>query len=186
MSRICKQPIIIPEGITLKTEGEKVMVSGPKGEFALTIPPGVEVKVDRGEVICQMKKGQNNLWGLTRTLIANAIIGVSQGWTKTLELVGVGFRAVVEGEELVLTVGFSHSVRFKAPAGITFSVSENKIQIAGVDKQFVGEIAARLRRTRPPEPYKGKGIKYQGEKIRRKIGKAAKTIGVSAGAGGKS
>lgn len=185
MSRIGKQPILIPEGVTLKIEGEKIVVSGSKGEVILTIPPGVEVKVNDKEVSCQVKTGPASLWGLSRTLINNAIIGVSQGWTKTLELVGVGFRASVEGDELVLTVGFSHPVRFKAPPGVSFVVSENKIQVTGCDKQLVGEVAAQLRRIRPPEPYKGKGIKYQEEKIRRKVGKVAKAIGAIGAAGGK-
>lgn len=186
MSKIGKMPINIPEGVTLKKEGDKVVVSGPKGELRLKVPPPVEVKIDNNQVICQVEKGRENLWGLTRTLINNAVLGVSQGWSKTLELVGVGFRAAREGEELVLTVGFSHPVKIKAPEGITFSLSENKIQVAGVDKQVVGEIAAQLRRIKPPEPYKGKGIKYQEEKIRRKIGKAAKAVGAVAGTGGKS
>ncbi|MBI4999706.1 50S ribosomal protein L6 [Candidatus Gottesmanbacteria bacterium] len=175
----------ILEGVTLKIEGEKVVVSGSKGEVILTISPGIEVKINDGEVSCQMKTGPASVWGLSRTLINNAIIGVSQGWTKTLEMVGVGFRANVEGEELVLTVGFSHPVRFKAPAGVSFSVSENKIQVAGADKQLVGETAARLRKIRPPEPYKGKGIKFEGEKIRRKMGKVVKAIGAVGAAGGK-
>ncbi len=183
MSRVGKLPINIPEGVQVSLEDGKIKITGPKGDLFLVLPPQIEVKVMEGEILCSGEKNKN-LWGLTRSLIANAVSGVTNGWTKTLELAGVGFRAEVQGEELILTVGFSHPVRIKAPLGITFSVSENKIQITGVDKQLVGEMAARLRRIRPPEPYKGKGIKYLGEKIRRKMGKAAKTIG-AAGPGGK-
>lgn len=185
MSRIGKIPIKIPEEVKINLEDQRIKIAGPKGELILSLPSQVEVKIADGEIICQGKKNQGSLWGLYRTLISNAVIGVSQGWTKTLELVGVGFRATIEGDELVLTVGFSHPVRFKAPAGITFSVSENKIQITGSDKQLVGEVAANLRRIRPPEPYKGKGIKYQEEKIKRKIGKVAKAIGAAGPVGGK-
>lgn len=186
MSRVGKKPIKISEGVKIEQTGQTIKVSGPKGEMALSIPAGIEVNISQGEVTCGLKGGSTSIWGLTRSLIANAVIGVSQGWTKTLELVGVGYRATVEGDEVVLTVGFSHPVRFKAPEGITFSVSENKIKVTGADKQLVGEVAANLRRIRPPEPYKGKGIKYEGEKIRRKIGKAAKTLGGVGGTGGKA
>ena len=185
MSRIGKLPITIPLDVNLKKEGEKLMVSGPKGEVTLSLPSLVEVTINNGQVICKTDKNQANLWGLTRTLIANAVLGVSQGWTKTLELVGVGYRASVEGDTLVLTVGFSHPVKVQAPTGISFSVSENKIQVSGADKQLVGEVAVKIRRIRPPEPYKGKGIKYQEEKIRRKLGKVAKTLGAAGGSGGK-
>lgn len=185
MSRIGRQPVLIPENVSVKMEGEKLMVSGPKGELILPIPRQVEVKVVNGKVICQgRQKGKGDLWGLTRTLIANSTIGVSQGWTKTLELVGVGFRAAVEADSLVLSVGFSHPVEVEAPPGITFIVAENKVHINGIDKQLVGEMAARIRRIRPPEPYKGKGIRYQGEKIVKKAGKVTKTIGAGP-AGGK-
>lgn len=182
MSRIGKLPIKIPEGVQITLSNHLVKVAGPKGQLEFKIPEEVAVKIGEGQVQCQAAKEKSNLWGLTRTIIANALSGASAGWTKTLELVGVGYRASVEGEELVLTVGFSHLVRFKAPAGISFSVSENKITVSGADKQLVGEIAAQIRRIRPPEPYKGKGIKYQGEFIKRKVGKAAKAIGV----GGKA
>ncbi len=182
MSRIGKQPIILPPGITLKIEGSRVMVSGPKGELTVVAPQGIEVKTEDNQIKCLAPKEKSNLWGLTRTLVANAVAGVSNGWNKSLELVGVGYRASVEGDELVLTVGFSHQVRFKAPAGISFSVLENKITVSGADKQVVGEVAAQIRRIRPPEPYKGKGIRYAGEFIKRKVGKAAKAIGV----GGKA
>lgn len=184
MSRIGKQPIIIPKDVVVKIDDRTVLVSGPKGELALTIPRGIEVKLNDGQIICQLGKGPGSLWGLTRTLIANAVTGVTTGWLKVLELVGVGFRATIEADVLVLTVGFSHPVRIKAPVGITFSVFENKIQVSGCDKQLVGEVAANLRKIRPPEPYKGKGIRYQQELIRRKVGKVAKAIG-GVGAGGK-
>ncbi|MFH0864042.1 MAG: 50S ribosomal protein L6 [Candidatus Gottesmanbacteria bacterium] len=181
MSRIGKLPIIIPSNVTLKVDGSTVTAAGPKGELTISIPRQVMVNLDNGQAICQTEKQHANLWGLTRTLINNAVLGVSQGWNKSLELSGVGYRAAVEGSDLVLTVGFSHTVRIKAPLNITFTVNENKITINGNDKQLVGETAAQIRRIRPPEPYKGKGIKYPDEKIRRKLGKAAKTIGAAPG-----
>lgn len=185
MSKIGKLPIKIPVGVKVDFQDKEIKVSGPKGEIGLTLPPEVEVKIDKDLIICQASKTRASLWGLTRTLIANAIVGVTSGWTKTLELIGVGFRALVEGDELILTIGFSHPVKFKTPEGINFTVVENKIHIAGVDKQLVGEVAAKIRRFRPPEPYKGKGIKYQDEKIRRKLGKVAKALGAVATTGGK-
>lgn len=186
MSRIGKLPIPIPEGVKVTLDNQRVIISGPKGELILLISPQVKVKQEGGQILCQVKKEENYLWGLTRTLINNAILGVSQGWSKTLELIGVGFRASIEGDELILNLGFSHPVKIKAPPGITFNVFENKIQVSGVNKQLVGEVAAQLRRISPPEPYKGKGVKYQEEKIRRKLGKAAKTIGAVGTAGGKA
>ena len=187
MSRIGKMPIIISSEVTVKIDSGIVMVSGPKGNISFPLPPGIDVKIDNGQAVCKVAQNasKQNLsnWGLARTLIANGVFGVKDGWTKTLELQGVGYRAAVEGNTLVLNVGFSHQVRIEAPSGITFSVLENKINVTGADKQLVGEMAAKIRRIRPPEPYKGKGIRYLGEVIRRKIGKAAKTVG--AGTGGK-
>lgn len=182
MSRIGKMPIIIPDEVTVKINGSIFTANGPKGEITQIIPKGGVVEIKEKEIICTSK--DNAVWGLTRSLIANAVTGSKTGWTKTLEMAGVGFRAGVEGVDLVLNVGFSHPVRIKPPAGIVFKVTENKIEISGPDKQLVGEIAAQIRRVKPPEPYKGKGIKYAGEKIRRKLGKAAKAIGAAAGAGG--
>lgn len=187
MSRIGKMPIIIPEGVTVKIDGGKIVATGPKGEVGFLYHPRVKVELERGQIVCSSK--DNALWGLVRSLVNNAVLGVSTGWSKTLELVGVGFRAETTGSELTLNVGFSHQVKIKAPAGLTFKVTENKIEILGADKQAVGELAAQIRRVKPPEPYKGKGIKYQGEIIRRKLGKAAKAIGgagpAAGGSGGK-
>lgn len=182
MSRIGKMPIKIPEGVTLKIEKEMFVATGPKGEVRQTIPSAAIIEIKEGEILCNCK--DNSLWGLTRSLVANAVLGVSVGWGKTLELSGVGFRAEVVNGELVLNLGFSHQVKIKAPVGISFKVNENKIEIFGSDKQAVGELAAAIRRVKPPEPYKGKGIKYLGEKIRRKLGKAAKAIGGAGTAGG--
>ena len=175
MSRIGKMPIIIPEGVAVKIDGSKITATGPKGEVSFLFHSKVKVEVSDKEIKCSSK--DNALWGLTRSLVANAVLGVSTGWSKTLELVGVGFRAETTGTELTLNIGFSHQVKITAPEKITFKVTENKIEIFGVDKQAVGELAAKIRRIKPPEPYKGKGIKYQGEIIRRKLGKAAKAIG---------
>lgn len=175
MSRIGKMPIIVPEGVTVKIDGGKITATGPKGTVAFLYHPKVKVELKDGQIICFSK--DSALWGLTRSLIANAVLGVSTGWSKTLELAGVGFRAETTGQELILNIGFSHPVKIKAPESITFKVTENKIEILGANKQAVGELAAQIRRIKPPEPYKGKGIKYQGEIIRRKLGKAAKAIG---------
>lgn len=175
-------PIIVPQGTTVKIDGGKFMATGPKGELSFLLHPKVKVELRDKEIICFSE--DNALWGLVRSLVANAVLGVSVGWSKTLELTGVGFRAETTGIELTLNIGFSHQVKIKAPPGLTFKVvenerssSSNKIEILGADKQAVGELAAQIRRIKPPEPYKGKGIKYQGEIIRRKLGKAAKAIG---------
>lgn len=186
MSRIGGKPIKIPEGVTIQNDGGKLTVVGPKGTLVFQFRPEMGININNNAIDVQRKSDTpkaKSLHGLTRTLIANMITGVTQGWNKGLELVGVGYRAVVEGTTLVLNVGFSHQVKFPSPAGITFVVSDNtKVNVSGVDKQLVGETAAQIRRIRPPEPYKGKGIKYIGEVIRRKAGKAAKAVG-GAGAG---
>lgn len=187
MSRIGKLPIKIAEAVKVTLKDNVLNVSGPKGELSLSFNPKVSIKINETEIICSAEKKDNSLWGLTRSLINNSVLGVSLGWSKTLELVGVGYRAVIEGEDLVLSVGFSHPVRFQGLKDIKYSVTENKIKIEGIDKQLVGELAAEIRKVKPPEPYKGKGIRYSGEKIRKKLGKAAKTIGGAAGqAGGKA
>lgn len=181
MSRIGKKPIKVPAGVTVRAEDHRVVATGPKGELAIVIRPEIKVVVTGSDVVVE-RIGETpkakSLHGLTRTLVENIILGVNTGWNKGLELVGVGYRAAMEGTTLVLSVGFSHQVRFPAPAGITFEVVDNtKINIKGVDKQLVGETAAQIRRIRPPEPYKGKGIRYIGEAVRRKAGKAAKAVG---------
>ncbi|MCL4390383.1 MAG: 50S ribosomal protein L6 [Patescibacteria group bacterium] len=189
MSRIGKKPIKIPEGVKVDVNKTVVTVTGPKGTLSFTFRPEMEIKVEGGNVlvnrVAETPKAKA-LHGLSRTLAENMIMGVSQGWNKGLELVGVGYRAAVEGTTLVLNVGFSHPVKFPAPAGITFEVTDNtRVNVKGTDKQLVGETAAQIHRIRPPEPYKGKGIKYIGEVIRRKAGKAAKAAGAAAGGGAK-
>lgn len=171
----------IPENTKVTIEGNLITVEGPKGRISQEIAQGIGVKQRDSEIIVERfedSKKMRSLCGLIRALIANAILGVHEGFTKTLELSGVGFRAQVAGDTLTLSVGFSHPVTMKAPVGITFGVLENKITVSGIDKQLVGLVAHRVRSVRPPEPYKGKGIKYEGERIRRKAGKAAaKTVG---------
>ncbi|MBI2074398.1 MAG: 50S ribosomal protein L6 [Candidatus Levybacteria bacterium] len=181
MSKIGKMPVTIPEGVTVSVERNVVSTSGSKGNLTFTIPQSVEVKMAEGKVIVSQKeeneKSDKALFGLTRATIANMVKGVSQGFEKKLELSGVGYRAQVSGSDLVLSVGFSHPVKINKAEGLSFSVAENVITIAGSDKTLVGDMAARIRKIRPPEPYKGKGIRYVGERIRRKAGKAAKAVG---------
>lgn len=188
MSRIGKKSVKIPEGVTVRIDGGSVNMTGPKGSLTFNFRPEVRISVSDNNInvdrVADTAKAKS-LHGLSRTLLENMVLGVTAGWNKGLELVGVGYRAAVEGKDLVLNVGFSHPVRFPAPAEITFEVSDNtKINIGGIDKQLVGETAAKIRRIRPPEPYKGKGIRYVGEVIRRKAGKAVKAVG-AAGAGPK-
>ncbi|MBI4100084.1 50S ribosomal protein L6 [Candidatus Microgenomates bacterium] len=188
MSRIGSKPVKVPEGVTIKIDKSLVEVTGPKGTLSQTFRPEVAFRVDGGNILVE-RLGETpkakSLHGLSRTLIENMILGVTAGWNKGLELVGVGYRATVEGETLVLNVGFSHQVKFPAPVGVTFTVNDNtKINVAGSNKQLVGETAAQIRRIRPPEPYKGKGIRYIGEVIRRKAGKAAAKTAGATGAGG--
>ncbi len=183
MSRIGKKPVKIPEGVTVKMDGNVLSATGPKGSLNLEIRPEVKVTVEDKNLLIERVSETakaKSLHGLTRTLVENTVMGVSQGWNKGLELVGVGYRAEVSGTTLVLNVGFSHPVKYPAPNGITFEVSENtKINVKGIDKQAVGETAAQIRRVRPPEPYKGKGIRYVGEVVRKKAGKAAKAAGAA-------
>lgn len=178
MSKIGKQPVIIPAGVTVEVEGHTVKVTGPKGTMSRHFPPEIAVKVEGGEVIVSAKgsgKYVMSLFGTTRALINNDVTGVSTGWNKKMELVGTGFKAELMGADLSLTVGYSHPVKIAAPAGITFKVEKMIVTIEGFDRELVGQVAANIRAVRPPEPYKGKGIKYQDEVIRRKAGKAAAT-----------
>lgn len=171
----------IPETTKVTLEGKKILITGPKGELTQLVNKDIKVNVENGEFVVE-RSGENKklraLHGLTLALLRNMIVGVTGGYAKTLELSGVGFRAQASGDTLTLSVGFSHPVTLKAPQGISFSVAENKITVTGIDKQLVGQIAHNIRDVRPPEPYKGKGIRYLGERIRRKAGKAAaKTVG---------
>lgn len=177
MSRIGKQPIIIPENVSLKIDQGKVGVRGPRGELSLAVALKIKVSQDGDRLLVTRQddsRSSRSLHGLTRTLIANMITGVTQGWQKTLELVGVGYRAGLQNEELVLSVGFSHPVMVKPPQGVKFDIAENRIIVSGLDKALVGQAAANIRAIRKPEPYKGKGIRYLGEEVRRKAGKSAK------------
>lgn len=188
MSKIGKMPIELKEGITVSVDNGIVNVKGVKGDSSFEIPYGIEVKKEENKLIVYKRdlsdkvnkragKNLNSLYGLTRASIANMIAGVSTGFEKQLELSGVGYRAQTSGTELTLSLGFSHPVKVKAPQGITFKIAENVITVSGADKTLVGETAAKIRSIRPPEPYKGKGISYKGERIRRKAGKAAKAVG---------
>jgi large subunit ribosomal protein L6 len=175
MSRIGKAPIPLPQGVELTVDGDVVRVKGPKGELTQRIRPEAGVKVEDGQVVVTRAaetKQHRAYHGLTRALVANMVEGVSSGFSKRLEIIGVGYRAEKRGDSLVLTVGYSHDVKYPQPDGITLSTpAPTQIVIEGIDKQKVGQVAAELRAVRPPEPYKGKGIRYQGEQVRRKAGK---------------
>jgi len=176
MSKIGKKPILIPEGVEVKLEGNTIYVKGPKGDFSLEIRPEIGIKIENGqiEVFPKMQtKETKALWGTTRSLINNLVEGVTRGFKKQLEIQGIGYKAKLEGNELVLEVGFSHPVKMEIPEGIEVSIDKNIITIEGIDKQLVGEFAARIKKVRPPDPYKGKGIRYLGEKIKLKPGKKA-------------
>lgn len=175
MSRIGKLPVIIPAGVSIDLHGRTIKITGPKGELKLTAMHRVDLEQQDNQIIVTRKTDDDKAFqGLTRSLIQNMVTGVTEGFSKELEMTGIGYRANVEGEELVLNAGYSHPVRVKAPEGISFKVTEGKIVVTGIDKQLVGQVAADIRAVRKPEPYKGKGIHYVGEYIRRKAGKAAK------------
>jgi large subunit ribosomal protein L6 len=179
VSRIGLMPVVIPDGVDINIKGSNVKVKGPKGELEHTFPADMEIKLDNGEVKVSRPTDEPRhraLHGMTRALINNMVVGVSSGFSKVLEINGVGYRAVVDGKDLVLNVGYSHPVKVEPPEGIEFEVDERtrQITVKGYDKQVVGHIAADIRKVRPPEPYKGKGIKYLDERIRRKAGKAGK------------
>ncbi|MGH2653381.1 MAG: 50S ribosomal protein L6 [Actinomycetota bacterium] len=178
MSRIGKQPIAIPDGVSVDVGDGLVTVKGPGGELSQRVVRDMRVIVDGGEVRVERpsdERDHRSLHGLTRSLIANMVEGVTKGYEKRLEIQGVGYRAALKGSELELQVGFSHPVTISPPAGIEFEVpAPNRIVVKGIDKQLVGEIAANVRKVRKPEPYKGKGIRYEGEYVRKKAGKAAK------------
>lgn len=185
MSRIGNQLISIPPDVTVGVEKHNISVKGPKGELVVAVPERITVELG-GEGLVVGRAGNSKsiqaLHGFMRATLANAVAGVSKGWTKTLELSGVGYRATLSGANLVLTVGFSHPVTITPPPGVTFAVSDGKVIVSGFSKQLVGQIAADVRAVKPPEPYKGKGIKYAGEVIRKKAGKSAKAIGGAPGA----
>lgn len=179
MSRIGKQPITVPAGVEVKIEGTTVTVKGAKGELSRTLPEVMTIKQDGDQIIVERpddSREARSFHGLTRTLIDNMVVGVSQGFSKKLVLVGVGYRAALKGKDLEMQLGFSHPVLVKAPEGITFEVpTQTEIIVSGPSKEDVGQVAANVRKWRKPEPYKGKGIRYEGEYVRRKLGKAAKS-----------
>ena len=175
MSRIGKAPIAVPSGATVTIDGQTVTVKGPKGQLSWTVASEIEVKQEGGDLLLSLREDTpraRSMWGLSRTLVSNMVTGVTAGFERTLELVGVGYRAAMKGNALSLQLGFSHDVDIAPPAGVTFAVpKQTEIKISGADKQVVGEIAATIRKIRPPEPYKGKGVRYAGENVRRKEGK---------------
>ncbi len=180
MSRIGRLPVPVPDGVQVEIDGSHVRVKGPKGELAHTFPAAMKITYVPEEKVIKVERPsderQHRAWhGMTRALINNMVIGVSQGFEKVLEIQGVGYRAELKGRNLVLHVGYSHPVEIEAPEGIEFVVEGNtRIRVKGYDKQKVGQVAAEIRKVRPPEPYKGKGIRYAGEQIRRKAGKTGK------------
>lgn len=181
MSRIGSRPIPVPAGVDIQIEPGLVRVKGPKGALEQQVHPDMQFVRENGTLLVQRPSDERRfraLHGLTRSLVANMVQGVTEGYRKDLEIHGVGYRAALDGKALVLSLGFSHPVRMEPPEGITFVVeSPTRIAVTGIDKQLVGEIAARIRRVRPPEPYKGKGVRYLGERVRRKAGKAGKVGG---------
>ena len=179
MSRIGRMPVAVPTGVDVQIKGSQVKVKGPKGEIEFSFPAEMEISLEKGEITVQRPSDARThraLHGMTRALINNMVVGVSTGFEKMLEVNGVGYRAEVSGDNLMLYVGYSHPVVIEPPGGITFEVDvrTRQIKVKGFDKQLVGQIAADIRKKRPPEPYKGKGIKYLDEKIRRKAGKTGK------------
>jgi large subunit ribosomal protein L6 len=178
MSRIGRLPIDVPGTVTVTIEGQDVTVKGPKGELSLTVANPIEVKLEEGQVLVTRpddERASRSLHGLTRTLIANQIIGVTEGYSKGLEVVGTGYRVQSKGNGVEFALGYSHSITVEPPAGISFEVEgNNKLTVRGIDKQAVGEVAANIRKLRKPEPYKGKGVRYAGEVVRRKAGKSGK------------
>jgi len=180
MSRIGKKPILIPVGVEVKIDGQKIVVKGPKGEISREIRPEIKVEIKEGEIILSPQretKETNAFWGLTRALVFNMVKGVTDGYEKKLQIEGIGFKANIEEDSLVLKLGFSHPVKVKQPEGIKFTVEKNIVSVSGFNKELVGQLAAKIRKICPPEPYKGTGIRYVGEVVRRKAGKKVATAG---------
>jgi large subunit ribosomal protein L6 len=178
MSRIGRLPISIPAGVTVTIDGQNVAVKGPKGELALTVKAPIAAQVEENQVLVTRpddERESRSLHGLTRTLIANQIIGVTEGYAKSLEVVGTGYRVQARGSNVEFALGYSHPITVEPPVGISFAVEgNNRLTVSGIDKQAVGEVAANIRKLRKPEPYKGKGVRYAGENVRRKAGKSGK------------
>jgi large subunit ribosomal protein L6 len=178
MSRIGRLPISIPSGVEVNIDGQDVTVKGPKGQLALTVAEPIQVKVEDGQIVVTRpddERDSRSLHGLTRTLIANNIVGVTEGYKKGLEVVGTGYRVTAKGAGVEFALGYSHPITVEPPAGIELTVEGNtKLTVSGISKQAVGEVAAQIRKLRKPEPYKGKGVRYEGENVRRKAGKSGK------------
>jgi large subunit ribosomal protein L6 len=178
MSRIGRLPIEIPAGVDVTVDGSDVRVKGPKGELSLSVASPIEVRIEDSSVLVTRpddERASRSLHGLTRTLIANQILGVTQGYSKGLEIVGTGYRVAAKGNGIEFALGYSHPITVEPPAGISFAVEgNNRLTVSGIDKQAVGEVAANIRKLRKPEPYKGKGVRYAGEVVRRKSGKSGK------------
>lgn len=182
MSKIGKQPIEIPAGVTADISKDEAKVTGPKGTLSINLPHAVDVKQEGNQILVSVRgnsKQMMSLHGTIRSILANNVKGVSTGWSKQLELVGTGYRAEVQGKTLVLTIGYSHPVKIEAPEGISFKVEKTFVTVEGASREDVGQVSANIRAVRPPEPYKGKGIKYTDEVIRRKPGKAAAKAAVA-------
>lgn len=183
MSRVGKKPILIPDGVEVKINDGKVVVKGPKGELSFGVRPEIKIEVKdkiievtpRALKTAKDMKKTAAFWGLTRALVANMVKGVIEGYEKKLEMVGIGYKASMEGNDLLLYVGFTHPIKIKAIEGVKFSVDKSIITVSGCNKELVGQMAAKIRRVRSPEPYKGKGIRYVGEVVRKKLGKKAAT-----------
>lgn len=179
MSRIGKQPVSLPKAVQVNIQGATVKVKGPRGELARTFAPPITLEMDNGQIVVKRPSDEpaiRALHGTTRALLRNMVLGVSDGFSKTLQIEGVGYRAELKGKQLVLSLGYSHPVLVDPPAGIAFAVDEKAktITVSGIDKELVGQVASDIRNWRPPEPYKGKGLRYLGEHVRRKAGKAGK------------
>jgi large subunit ribosomal protein L6 len=181
VSRIGRQPVTIPSGVQITIEGPQVTVTGPKGTLSQSVSPDMQIAIDDGTLTVSRPtdgREHRSLHGLTRTLIANMVEGVTNGYEKRLEIVGVGYRAAMKGDDVEFALGYSHPILFAAPEGIEFEVpAPTRVTVRGIDKQQVGQVAANIRKLRKPEPYKGKGIRYEGEYVRKKAGKAAKGSG---------
>ena len=175
MSRLGKKPVLLPAGVTAGVQGVRVSIKGPKGEITLEVKPPITVTAEQGQLVVARAgddKVAKSMHGTVRSLLAGMVVGVTQGYAKDLEIQGVGFRAALQGKKLTMSLGFSHPIEFEVPEGITVKVAENtQINVSGVNKQQVGEVAAHLRSFYPAEPYKGKGVRYKGEHVRRKAGK---------------
>jgi len=184
MSKIGRKAIQIPQGVAVTLDSSLVRISGPKGSTQIELPAQIKARLVGGSVLIEREsedKKAKALQGLVRQNILNAMIGQKEGWQKTLEIFGTGYRAQLAGNKLVLSIGFSHPVEIEPPSGISFSVNQNKITVSGTDKQLVGQIAQKIKKIRPPDVYKGKGIRYEGEILRKKPGKAAKVGGAATG-----